>query len=89
MILKSLGGVSIEAERIIQSLNWMVAENTDTPYGEVATRFWQRSSIDLRRAGHRAFSRRVARGRDLEGEGMGVFTGSGAFLTEAEGSLHA
>jgi hypothetical protein len=89
MIFESLGGVSVEAERVIKSLNRMVAENQDTPYGEVATRFWQRLSIDLQRAGHRAFSRRVARGKDLEGEGMGVFSGSGVFLTEAEGSLHA
>ena len=44
---------------------------------------------DGQRAGHRAFARRVARGKDLEGEGMGVFSGSGAFLTEAEGALHA
>ena len=89
MIFESLGGVSIEAERVIKSLNRMVAENQDTPYGEVATRFWQRLSIDLQRAGHRAFSRRVARGKDLDGEGGGVFAGSGSFLTEAEGSLHA
>ena len=46
-------------------------------------------SIDIQRAGHRAFARRVVRGNDLEGEGKGVFTGSGAFLMEAEGSLHA
>ena len=89
MIFESFGGVSIEAERVIKSLNRMVAENHDTPYGEVATRFWQRLSIDLQRAGHRAFSRRVARGRDMEGERVGVFSGSGVFLTEAEGSLHA
>jgi hypothetical protein len=89
MIFESLGGVSIEAERVMKSLNRMVAENQDTPYGEVATRFWQRLSIDLQRAGHRAFSRRVARGKDLDGEGGGVFAGSGAFLTEAEGALHA
>ena len=79
----------MEAEGVIKSLNRMVAENHDTPYGEVATRFWQRLSIHLQRAGHRAFSRRVARGHDLEGNGINVFSGSGALLTEAEGSLHA
>ena len=89
MIFESLGGVSVEAEGVIKSLNRMVAENQDTPYGEVATRFWQRLSIDLQRAGHRVFSRRVARGQDLEGNGVNVFSGSGALLTEAEGSLHA
>ena len=67
----------------------MVAENLDTPYGEVATRFWQRVSMDLQKAGHRFFSRRVVRGRDLEENGMDVFSGSGAFLTEAEGFMHA
>ena len=40
MIFESLGGVSIEAERVIKSLNRMVAENQNTPYGEVATWFW-------------------------------------------------
>ena len=79
----------MEAERVIKSLSRMVAENQDTPYGEVATQFWQRLSIDLQRARHRAFSRRVARGKDLEGECGGVFVGLSAFLTEAEGSLHA
>ena len=58
----------------------MVAENQDAPYGELAARFWQRISIDLQRAGHRAFSRRVARGKDLDGDGGGrVFVGSGHF----------
>ena len=66
----------------------MVAENQDTSYGEVAIRFWRRLSIDLERAGHRAFARRVMRGNDLEREGKGVFIGSGAFPMEAEGSLH-
>ena len=89
MIFESLGGVSVEAERVIKSLNRMVAENQDTPYGEVATRFWQRVSMDIQRAGHRAFARRAARGKDLEGEGGGVFAGSGVFLMEAEVSLHA
>ena len=89
MIFESLGGVSIEAERVIKSLNRMVAENQDTPYGEVATRFWQRVSIDIQMAGHRAFARRVARGKDMEGDGGGVFAGSGAFLMEADGSLYA
>ena len=72
MIFESLGGVSSEAERVIKCLNQAVAENTDSLPGEIATRFWQRVSIDLQRAGHRAFSRRLGSGisRHL-GEGAG------------------
>ena len=55
MIFESLGGVSVEAERVIKSLSRMVAENQDTPYGEVATRFWQRVSIDIQRGGAQGF----------------------------------
>ena len=59
LIFESLGGVSVEAEGVIKSLNQLVAANTDSPYGEVATRFWQRVSIDIQRAEHRAFTRRI------------------------------
>ncbi len=41
------------------SLNQVVATAMDSPYGEVATRFWQRVSIDMQRSRHRAFMRRV------------------------------
>ena len=47
MTFKSLGGVSAETEKVIKNLNRMIAENQDTPHGEVATRFWQRVSIDI------------------------------------------
>ena len=59
LVFESLGGVSVEAERVIKSLNKIVASTTDSPIGEVATRFWQRVSIDLQRSQHRAFVRRV------------------------------
>ena len=61
-IFESLGGVGMEAERVVKSLNQAVAAATDSPYGEVATRFWQRVSIDMQRCQHRTFVRRVVRG---------------------------
>ncbi len=64
MIFYSLGGVSLEADRVIKSLNQAVADNTDSPIGESATRFWQR-------AGHRAFSRRLGSAGSSLGLGVG------------------
>ncbi len=54
MIFDSMGGVSTEANRVIEGLNQAVADNTDSPIG-IATRFWQRVSVDMQRVGHRAF----------------------------------
>ncbi len=71
LIFESLGGVSFEAEGVLKSLNQVVASATDSPYGEVATRFWQRISIDIQRTGHRAFMRRVVRSGGPEGLGSG------------------
>ena len=73
MIFESLGSVSSEANRVIKCLNQAVAENTDSPPGGIATRFWQRVSIDLQRAGHRAFSRRLGSGISRHvGDGFGL-----------------
>ena len=66
LIFESLGGVSPEADRVIKSLNQAVASATDSPYGEVATRFWQRVSIDIQRSQHRALVRRVVKSDWLE-----------------------
>jgi hypothetical protein len=71
-----LGGVSVEAEKVIKSLNQAVAAATDSPYGEVATRFWQRVSIDIQRCQHRAFVRRVVREGGSEVLGYGTAFGS-------------
>eukprot|EP00973_Karenia_brevis_P030318 4181215-Karenia_brevis.AAC.1 len=60
MIFESLGGVSVEADRVIKCLNKAVASTTDSPEGEVATLFWHRLGVDLQRVGHRAFARRTA-----------------------------
>ena len=53
---------------MIKCLNKIVAENTDTPETEVATSIWRRLSIDIQRAGHRAFSRRVRSSAMNEGD---------------------
>jgi len=59
MIFESLGGVSAEAEKVIKSLNKAVAGNSDTSQEVVATRFWQRVSIDILRGNCRSFHRRL------------------------------
>ena len=59
MIFESFGGVSVEAERVLKSLNKAVAINTDSSEEEVATRFWQRVGIDIVRGNCRAFHRRL------------------------------
>ena len=82
MVFDSLGGVSSEADRVIKSLNQAVADNTDSPPSEIATRFWQRVSIDMQRMGHRAFVRRVVSGDD----GLG-FAGGG--VSRVGGGLEA
>ncbi len=53
----------MDSEGVIKSLNQAVAAATDSPYGEVATRFWQRLSINLQRSQHRAFMRWVGGNR--------------------------
>ena len=85
LIFESLGGVSIETECVIKCLNRMVAENQDSSPGDVATRFWQRLSVDIQRAGHRAFVRRALKGNDLEGDGLQGLLCAGAFLVEPGG----
>ena len=45
MLFESFGGVEGEAEEVLKSLSRLVADNTRTPYGEVAQRLWQRISV--------------------------------------------
>ena len=52
------------------------------PVGEVARRLWKRLSVDLQRAGHRAFSRR------LVGAAGPVTGGMSSVLTRIEGLRH-
>ena len=75
----------MEAERVIKSLNQAVAASVDSPYGEVATRFWQRVSIDMQRCQHRAFVRRVVRVGGCEGPGVGAALGNLGWLEMAGG----
>ena len=86
MIFESLGGVSVEADRVIKSLNKAVASNTDSPEGEVATLFWHRLGIDLQRVGHRAFARRAAGVTDLGDHSLGRAIG-GMNLLEVAGGV--
>ena len=60
MTFEILGGVSVEADRVIKCLTKAIASTTDSPEGEVATLFWHRLGVDLQRIGHRAFARRTA-----------------------------
>ena len=70
IIFESSGGVASEAEKVIKCINRAVAENTDTPYGEVAQHFWQRLSVDIQRSGHRAFVRRAGERTHISGDWM-------------------
>ena len=71
MIFESLGGVSSEAERVIKALNKAVAERNNENSSLVARRFWQRLSIDLQRAGHSAWARRVGKPSVGGSDGLG------------------
>ena len=56
---ESVGGMARDAEKVLKSITKKVAINTNTPPGEVARRLWERLSVDLQRAGHRALKRRA------------------------------
>jgi len=47
LIFESLGGVSVEAHRVLKCLNTAVALNSDASEEVVATQFWQRISVDI------------------------------------------
>ncbi len=67
VIFEPMGGVPVEAERVLKCLNKAVAVNSDTSEVKVATQFWQRIGVDILRGCCRSFHRRlVGRGR---GEG--------------------
>ena len=79
--MESSGGIACEAEKVIKCINRAVAENTDTPYGEVAQYFWQRLSVDIQRMGHRAYARRTGDMTGGMGDGMEGVVDSVAGLT--------
>ena len=71
LVFESLGGVAREAEKELKSINRQVAVNTNTPATEVARRLWERLSVDIQRAGRRAFQRRQAARWLVLGGGIG------------------
>ena len=60
-----------KADNILKNITKQVANNTITLPGEVARRLWERLSVDLQRAGHRAFKRRAGTREMALGRGMG------------------
>ena len=82
LVFESTGGMAREAEKVLKCINRHVAVNTNTPSGEVARRLWKRLSVDLQRAGHRAFSRR------LVGAAGPVTGGMSSVLRRIEGLQH-
>jgi hypothetical protein len=59
VVFETFGGVAQEARDTLRSLNRVVAANTNTPISEVANGFWQRVSVDIQKANHRAWAKRV------------------------------
>jgi len=82
LVFEVFGGLAEEGQKVVDSLNRLVAENTHTPLTEVAQRFWTRMSIDLQRANHRAWDRRVRAtgfsGRGITGRAMALSLLQGA-----------
>ena len=78
IVWETTGGISEEGRETIKSLNRLVAVNTNTPLAEVAHRFWHRTSVDLQKANHRAFAKRVSWecGESLTCSGRFLKTGS-------------
>ena len=75
--------MSAEAERVIKCLNKLVAVNNDSRDGEIAPLFWQRLSIDIQRAGHRACARRLSHKGGFGDGGVGWGVRGGFGLLEA------
>ena len=81
IVFESLGGMAREAEKVLKSITKQVANNTNTPPGEVARRLWERLSVDLQGAGHRAFKRRAGTREVALGMGMrSVLAGIESFV---------
>ena len=61
IVWESFGGLSKEGQQTLKSINRLVAVNTNTPTAEVARRFWQKMSVEMQKANHRAFVKRVSK----------------------------
>ena len=59
IVWESFGGLCVEGQQVLKSINRLVAGNTNTPTSEVAQRFWQKMSVDMQKSNHRAFVKRV------------------------------
>ena len=75
VIFESFGGVSVEAGRMLKSLNKAVAVNIDSSEEAVATQFWRRIGVDLLRGSCRAFHRRLVGKHSCSDEGGKPFRG--------------
>ena len=73
--------MSSEAEKVLKSMNKVVAENIDTSHEVVATHLWRRIGVDMLRGNCRAFHRRVGRG------GWGVAGGGSAMGLVVQGGV--
>ena len=68
VVWESFGGVGSEGRELLKSLYRLVALNTNTPLAVVAHRYWQRFSVAMQKANHRAFAKRTG-GK----KGIGLF----------------
>ena len=66
---------------VLKGINRIVAQNTGVSVGDVATRFWQRVSVDMQRHMHRALVRRVNRNGGSS-DGLGRVVDGVALLEE-------
>ena len=77
VVFEAFGGIAKEGMDVLNCLNRLVANNTDTSYAAVAQRFWQGMSMTIQRVNHRAFMRR------LGGQPEGLMDPGGVALAAA------
>ena len=85
IVIQTTGGMSKEALSTLESLNRLVANNTQTPQKEVAHRFFQRLSIDMQRSLHRAVARRLGDNGFISVSAAGRALAEEGLLNEGEG----
>ena len=83
MVFEVFWGVAPEGQKVLDSLNRLAADHSETLSAGDAHRFWTRLSIDLQRANHRAWERRVDAAR-----GVPVLDDAGSSLNSALHGLH-
>ena len=76
LVFESFGGMAREAEKVLKSITKQVANNTNFPLGRLPGGCGKGLSVDLQRAGHRAFKRRAGTREMVLGSGMrGILVG--------------